>query len=202
MQRSVLHAAAVIGLMSGSASAADSALVESAETRWAVEGDGGTPEFRRHVVPLFSKLGCNMRSCHGSFQGQQGFRLSLFGFEPDLDQLELLEVDEESEEEGPRANLESPHESLVLRKPTSEDEHSGGERMAVGSWQYNIFRDWIAAGGQFEPETDSKLVRFELRIDIHDEDSFSYDEDTVLQIKGQDELFHHRDKNTLRRVKE
>ncbi|MDB4637762.1 hypothetical protein OAF24_02575, partial [bacterium] len=40
-----------------------------------------TPEFRRHVVPLLSRLGCNGRACHGSFQGQGGFRLSLFGYD-------------------------------------------------------------------------------------------------------------------------
>ena len=163
MRWSALYAIAFSGLIGGAASAADPVLVESADVRWAADGDGGTPEFVRHVVPLFSKLGCNMRNCHGSFQGQNGFRLSLFGFEPELDQQELLEVDELSEEDGPRASLEHPHQSLVLRKPTSEDEHGGGQRMTEGGWEYNVFRDWIAAGAQFEPETDSKLVRFELQ---------------------------------------
>ena len=71
--------------------------VLSADRRWASDDAAETPEFQRHVVPLFSKLGCNMRSCHGSFQGQNGFRLSLFGFEPELDRQELLEEDELSE---------------------------------------------------------------------------------------------------------
>ena len=66
--------------------------LERAATRWGPNGRGGTPDYLRHVVPLFSKLGCNMRNCHGSFQGQNGFRLSLFGFEPELDHKELLEV--------------------------------------------------------------------------------------------------------------
>ncbi len=77
--------------------------IPSAEQRWSAGGMAGSPEFRRHVVPLFSKLGCNMRACHGSFQGQNGFRLSLFGFEPQLDRQELLETDPESEGDGPRA---------------------------------------------------------------------------------------------------
>ena len=38
------------------------------------------PDFQRHVVPLIGRLGCNGRSCHGSFQGQGGFQLSLFGY--------------------------------------------------------------------------------------------------------------------------
>ena len=141
----------------------DARQTESALTRWSDEGPGGTPEFRRHVVPLFSKLGCNMRSCHGSFQGQSGFRLSLFGFEPHLDHKELLEIDELSAGDGPRANLEQPEKSLVLYKPTSEVDHEGGQRTKVGSWQYEVIRHWIAVGAQFDPEKDSKLVRFELQ---------------------------------------
>ena len=39
------------------------------------------PDFQRHVLPLLGRLGCNGRACHGSFQGQGGFRLSLFGYD-------------------------------------------------------------------------------------------------------------------------
>lgn len=137
--------------------------VRSADVSWAKRNAMKSPQFRRHVVPLFSKLGCNMRNCHGSFQGQSGFRLSLFGFEPDLDWKELLEQDEESSGDGPRANLKSPDESLFLQKPTSEDEHEGGQRMAVGSWQYNLMRAWVASGAKFDAEKDSRLTRFELQ---------------------------------------
>ena len=49
-------------------------------------------------------------------------------------------------------------------------------------------------------EQEFRTVRYELNVEVHDKGSFSYDEDTVLQIKGQDELFHHRDSNTLHRV--
>ena len=48
-----------------------------------------TVSFQRHVMPLLGRMGCNGRACHGSFQGQGGFRLSLFGydFNADLDAL-------------------------------------------------------------------------------------------------------------------
>lgn len=131
MRSCFLPAVLVVWLAAWSASAAER--VTSADVSWADAAATGEPEFRRHVVPLFSKLGCNMRNCHGSFQGQSGFRLSLFGFEPDLDQKELLEPDEESSGDGPRANLASPAESLFLLKPTSTDDHEGGQRMKVGS---------------------------------------------------------------------
>ena len=143
-------------------SSSDLPTMVSADRRWAATSSEHSPQFRRHVMPLFSKLGCNMRSCHGSFQGQNGFRLSLFGFEPHLDVKELLEADELSEREGPRANLSKPSDSLLLHKPTSEDDHEGGRRMGVGSWQYNLLRKWIEDGGKFDPENDSKLVRFQL----------------------------------------
>ena len=46
-----------------------------------------------------------------------------------------------------------------------------------------------------------KNVRFEMKITIHSNDSFSYDQDTQLQIKGNPKLFHHTDKNTRSGVK-
>jgi hypothetical protein len=45
-------------------------------------------------------------------------------------------------------------------------------------------------------------VRYEIRVDVLDADTFSYEQNTVIQIKGQDELFNHRDSNTLRRTEE
>ena len=118
--------------------------VESAPERWAEGGSGGSPDFVRHVVPLFSKLGCNNRACHGSFQGQNGFRLSLFGFEPLEDHRELFEIDGDDI----RIDVKDPEASLILFKPTHEDEHEGGERMKVGSWQYRMLREWITEGAR------------------------------------------------------
>ena len=161
-------AASVFAVLSTSIVQADEAAqvdeprrVDSAEQRWAADGSGGTPGFTRHVMPLLSKLGCNMRACHGSFQGQNGFRLSLFGFEPDVDRKELLEIDEQSEGDGPRINLEKPRDSLFLIKPTSsEDAHGGGQRMGRESWQYRVFHEWIAAGATYDPKAAPQLVRF------------------------------------------
>jgi hypothetical protein len=50
-------------------------------------------------------------------------------------------------------------------------------------------------------DQEFKTVRFEVTVTIHDADTFSYDEDTQIRIKGQDQIFHHRDKNTLKRAK-
>ena len=87
-----------------------------------------------------------------------------------------------------------PRGYTVMAGGTAEADAKSFEMMAeLGSETYGICSNqWLA--------NEFKTVRFELRIDLHDDDTWSYEEDTVLQIKGQDELFHHRDKNTLKRV--
>src|SRR5215213_647424 len=68
------------------------------------------PSYQKHVLPLMSKVGCSGRACHGSFQGQGGFRLSLFGYDFKQDHEALVKGDE------PRVNLKSPEKSLILLK--------------------------------------------------------------------------------------
>src|SRR5262245_49561714 len=81
-----------------------------APQRWAADGPGGTPDFTRHVQPLLGKLGCTNRACHGSFQGQGGFRLSLFASDPTLDHDNLVK--------SGRVDPRDPDGSLALLKPT------------------------------------------------------------------------------------
>src|SRR5579863_4744426 len=69
-----------------------------------------TPSFRRHVIPLLGRLGCNGRACHGSFQGRGGFRLSLFGYDFKMDHDALMK------EGSGRIDLEGPEVSKVLQK--------------------------------------------------------------------------------------
>src|SRR4051812_18270367 len=98
-------------------------------------------DFERHVMGLFSKAGCNNGSCHGSFQGKNGFRLSLFGFDPDKDYAALTR-----DIQGRRIDLISPDDSLLLRKAAGLIPHEGGARFAKDSWQYQVFREWIRQG--------------------------------------------------------
>jgi hypothetical protein len=81
--------------------------------RWAAKGQGGTPEFERHVMPLLGKIGCANRACHGSFQGQGGLQLSLFASDPAADYKVLVKEE--------RIDLEDPDLSLALMKPLGED---------------------------------------------------------------------------------
>ena len=49
-------------------------------------------------------------------------------------------------------------------------------------------------------DQEFRTLRYELRFEARDRDTIHYHEDTVLQIKGLPEPFHHTDENTLRRV--
>src|SRR5580692_3919464 len=75
-------------------------------------------DFERHIMGLLSKAGCNAGSCHGSFQGKNGFRLSLFGYEPAMDYSSLTR-----DNLGRRGNLIKPDESLFLIKATGQMAH-------------------------------------------------------------------------------
>lgn len=107
--------------------------------RFAVQTDE-IPDFQKHVSPLLGRLGCNGRACHGSFQGQGGFRLSLFGYDFKSDHQALAGGDK------PRVHLKDPAASLILQKPTLAIDHEGGERYKAGGWEHRLLLRWIEAG--------------------------------------------------------
>ena len=124
--------------------------------RFARKSVDEVPSFQRHVVPMLGRLGCNGRACHGSFQGRGGFQLSLFGYDFQSDRNALLD------EESPRIDLENVTESLVLVKPTDEDNHEGGKRYDASGWEYKVLHNWIAAGAPFDKDNMDKLVTLEV----------------------------------------
>ncbi len=126
-------------------------VLDRADKRYAGETEE-VPSFRKHVVPLLGKLGCNGRACHGSFQGQGGFQLSLFGYDFEMDHEGLAKGDE------PRVDPEFAENSLALLKPTLEMPHRGGKRMDEGSWEYNLFVRWIESGANNVPEGHPDFV--------------------------------------------
>jgi hypothetical protein len=105
---------------------------------------GGTVkkvDFERHIMGLFGRMGCNSGSCHGSFQGKGGFRLSLFGYEPEKDFKAVTR-----DLQGRRIDRNDPDNSLLLLKATGSVEHGGLKRFGKESWGYRLFRTWIAQG--------------------------------------------------------
>ena len=108
--------------------------------------------FTTDVVPVLTKLGCNSGGCHGKATGQNGFQLSLLGFEPELDYQAIVK-----QGRGRRISPAAPDHSLLLIKATNERPHGGGRRTEVGSEEYKILQRWIA-GGAMPPAADDPVV--------------------------------------------
>lgn len=159
-QRLILGLAAALGLQAayfGAAGAAEDVL--RIDQRFANEAITETPDFRQHVVPLMGKLGCNGRACHGSFQGQGGFRLSLFGYDFKADHDALAKADAEKK---PRIDLTNVHESLMLQKPLQIVPHEGGTRLKEGTWQHRVLVKWLEGGAKPVTSESAEFVRLEI----------------------------------------
>src|SRR5207247_3143834 len=96
--------------------------------------------FPNQVVPIFTKLGCNSGGCHGKASGQNGFKISLLGFEPDVDYTALVK-----EARGRRLFPAAPDSSLLLLKASGQIAHGGGKRMEDGSDEKKPIRTCVAA---------------------------------------------------------
>ncbi len=105
--------------------------------------------FRLDVMPVFARAGCNMGSCHGAARGKDGFRLSLFGFDPAGDYHRLTR-----ELPGRRIDLASPRESLLFLKSVGGVPHTGGKRFEPDSELAATLLRWIEAGAPDDPGPD------------------------------------------------
>jgi Protein of unknown function (DUF1553)/Protein of unknown function (DUF1549)/Bacterial Ig-like domain (group 2) len=110
--------------------------------------------FGNQIVPIFTKLGCNSGGCHGKASGQNGFKISLLGFDPEIDYTALVK-----EARGRRVFPASPDNSLLLLKASGGIAHGGGKRMEVGSDEYRLIRRWIAAGTPYGKPTDPVVTK-------------------------------------------
>ena len=112
-------------------------------------------DYLEQVRPVLYKAGCNMGACHAAQHGQGGFKLSVFGFDPQADRTSIVR-----ENFGRRINQLDPAASLLLRKPTLEVPHGGGRRLSVGSRDYDLLATWIRSGapGPGAERPISKLV--------------------------------------------
>jgi len=113
--------------------------------------------FRNDVMPVLSKAGCNLGVCHGNQNGKGGFKLSLRGQDPQADLLAISR-----DQHGRRANPLEPDRSLLLLKPTAQTAHQGGRRFRTDSIEYQILRQWIAAGMPGDPLNVPRLERLDV----------------------------------------
>jgi hypothetical protein len=119
--------------------------------------EDAAPSFRNQIIPMMTKLGCNSGACHGALAGKGGLKLSLRGYAPSIDHFVLTR-----QALGRRVDTIEPARSLLLLKPTLTVPHGGGQRMEVGSADYQILANWIAAGASPPREDDTRIQRLEV----------------------------------------
>jgi hypothetical protein len=125
--------------------------------------------FRLDVMPVFMRAGCNTGSCHGAARGKDGFRISLFGFDPEGDHYRLTR-----EMVGRRINLAIPSDSTLLEKATGSVQHTGGKRFEASSELYQTLYHWIEVGA---PNDDMTKLPKVVGVDL-------YPKQGVLDGKG------------------
>jgi hypothetical protein len=125
--------------------------------------------FRNDVLPVLTKVGCNTGKCHGAASGKDGFRLSLFGYDPDGDQYRITR-----EMGGRRVNLATPDDCLLVNKATGKVPHTGGQRIDPKGEGYQLLVRWLEAGAPKDPADTPKPVG----IDV-------YPKQVVFAAKGQ-----------------
>jgi len=108
--------------------------------------------FELDVLPVLTARGCNAGACHGKARGQNGFALSLLGFDPDFDHAAITRL-----ARGRRVFPAQPDQSLLLRKPTGEVPHGGGIRLEPGTADYATIRRWITEGTSRRIESEPTL---------------------------------------------
>ncbi len=109
--------------------------------------------FVNDIEPILTKAGCNGGVCHAKAGGQNGFQLSVLGFEPKEDYEHLV-----LEARGRRIFPSDPARSLLLRKAAGQAPHGGGVRVAADSEEYAMLRRWIDQGMPYSSKDDAKLV--------------------------------------------
>ncbi|HIE96113.1 MAG TPA: DUF1553 domain-containing protein [Planctomycetes bacterium] len=108
--------------------------------------------FDTHIRPTLGRLGCNAGACHASQFGKGDFILSVVGFDPKLDHNSMVR-----DRQQRRVNLVQPEESLLLKKPTMQVPHGGGQRLYKHSTAYRTIVAWIESGAP-GPDKDAATV--------------------------------------------
>lgn len=113
--------------------------------------------FTAQVRPILNKAGCAMAACHAAQHGKGGFKLSVFGSEPDTDHVavarDLIQR---------RVDMVRPENSLILLKPTMQTPHGGGRRLTPGSPDYQILLSWIRSGCPAPKKDDPEVVQLDV----------------------------------------
>ena len=142
-------------------------------------------DFATEIEPLLSRFGCNSGGCHGKARGQNGFKLSLFGFDTDYDYQTLV-----SEGRGRRVMVSAPEKSLLLLKGAGAVPHGGGRRIEPGSEPYRLIHSWIQAGAPASAPSVPHVVKLSM---IPAERVMSANEQQQLVVLAEYSDGSHRD---------
>ena len=113
--------------------------------------------FRHEVLPILTKASCNSGGCHGKAEGQNGFKLSIFGFDPEADHAALVK-----ESRGRRVSLAAPESSLLLLKAMASTPHGGGAKIETnGIWNRRLVR-WVAEGAELDDIDGPRVTSIEV----------------------------------------
>lgn len=137
----------VVPLADGTATIQVQSDDQTAEIPVTVRGMTAPPpiSFQRDIVPILTKASCNAGGCHGKAEGQNGFKLSVFGYDPAADHRALV-----MEGSGRRVFPASPDQSLLLKKGLATLPHGGGKKLEAGSRGHLRLRRWISEGVAFD----------------------------------------------------
>ncbi len=118
-------------------------------TKLAAEDSRITPNaslsYTKDILPILTKAGCNLGSCHAKSSGQAGFRLSIFAFDTKSDFMEFV-----NDSRGRRVFPAWPEDSLILQKATVRVQHEGGQRFEPDSEWAKTVAEWIRQGMPYE----------------------------------------------------
>jgi Protein of unknown function (DUF1553)/Protein of unknown function (DUF1549)/Bacterial Ig-like domain (group 2) len=142
----------------GDGTATVTATVDGEQVKAEIRVESGTRHlpatFERDVQPILARAGCNAGACHGKARGQNGFQLSLLGFDPDFDFAAITQ-----EARGRRIAPATPDHSLFLLKASGQTPHGGGRRLDQGDPRFQLLRRWVLAGTPRTPKDAPVLER-------------------------------------------
>ena len=124
----------------------------AADVKVSRAAQAASPSFQNDVVPVLMRYDCSTGGCHGATRGKDGFRLSLFGYDPDVDHFRLTR-----EFVNRRVNVALPEDSLLLKKSAGTVPHGGGKKLPPDDPNFGLLRDWIAAGAPKDPPGEAHM---------------------------------------------
>ena len=166
--------------------------------------------FERDIQPILTRSGCNAGACHGKARGQNGFALSLLGFDPAFDHNAIVK-----EGRGRRLFPADVDNSLLLLKASGTVPHGGGKKLPIGSPGYELVKRWIVAGTPRTPADAPALTRISvaptdivaefkqtrpLTVTAHYSDGTSEDATTLAAFQSNDSGYAAVDANGIIRV--